>query len=146
MTRKYLLPKLFCLLLTIAACSPNPGPQKADKKANDHPSATSGDKVSMTIEPNPIRIFSSGKAMLTLTNRSTDSIKLGDRFWIESFNAKKWKPLNNLDSMSFNDIGYIIPPGQAKQLPINLRLGTFHYPPGRYRICKLVQFIPGEGS
>lgn len=144
MKRKSLILNLTWLLLTLAACRPNTGSNQEPKTAKGRQlSAGSDNKISMSINPNPIRISSGSKAMLTLTNNTSDSLKLGERFSIETFNGKEWKALKILDSVSVNDIGYIIPPGQAKELPINLSPKPFDYQPGRYRIGKLIQFMPG---
>lgn len=141
---KSLILNLTWLLLTLAACRPNAGSNQGPKAVKDRQLSPGPDnKVSMSINPNPIRISSGSKAMLTLTNNTSDSLKLGDPFSIEAFNGKEWKALDILDSVSFNDIGYFIPPGQAKELPINLRPKPFDYQPGRYRIGKLIQFMPG---
>lgn len=149
MKRKFSLLKITCLLLGIAACTPNvknnelaTGPVEKNKKAkNGQLSGALRDRVFMNVQPTQIKISTNNQARLIVTNSSKDSLLLGDLFYIEFYKEKSWNKLPVLEGISFNDIGYIIPPGQAKAIIINLRPKAFDYQPGRYRIRKPVQLM-----
>jgi hypothetical protein len=158
MIRQFILFSIIGLLLTGAACSPNKSTFKNNKEGEDshlkdsksinynrpNDSDSLKNKVTMIIEPATIKASLVGKTKIIITNHSADTLKVGERFLIEFYNGVTWKRLTIFDDNLFNDIAFSIPPGAAKELPINLQPKPNNYKTGKYRICPVVQVMPNN--
>jgi hypothetical protein len=156
MMKQVILLNILSLIVLITGCNPN-AIRKSTPEDDSHPknlksmnynlhndSDSLKNKVSMVIEPASTKSLLVGKAKLIIANHSADSLKVSEFFFLEFYNGTAWQRLSILDDILFNDIAYLIPPGQAKELPVNLQPKPINYKPGKYRICKVVQILPGN--
>lgn len=101
-------------------------------------------KVIMIVEPSNMKLSLMGKVKLAVKNNTSESLSLGQQFSIEFYNGKNWEMLPVTDHILFEDIAYVISPGETKELTINLKPKSFNYKSGRYRIYKNATLIPSK--
>lgn len=154
--KQVILLNIFSLIVLITGCNQN-AIKKSTPEGDSHPknltsmnsnlpndSDSLKNKVSMVIEPAITKPLLVGKAKLIITNHSADSVEVGEKFLLEFYNGTIWQRLSIFDDILFNDIAYLIAPGQVRELPVNLQPKPINYKPGKYRICKVVQILPGK--
>lgn len=129
---------ILTLIVITTGCNPNAETVKISKSEQT--------EIAMIIEPANIKPSLVGKAKLILTNRSADSVKVGESFFITFYNGTTWERVSNFDDMLFNDVAYLIPPGDVKELSINLQPKPFKYKAGKYKISKVVEILPGHAE
>ena len=71
---------------------------------------------------------------LIMTNNSNKEVMTGEHYYIEKQEERLWNTLPS--NMFFDDIGYLLQPGQSRTFEVSLLVSDYNYTPGEYRIKK----------
>lgn len=128
-----------CILFLCLGCNRTneKAPQSSKEISPNKADSTQENSVVLNLHPQVFSISQlKGKAILTISNNTSEPITTGESYSIEYLEDGKWKMLEVFKDLSFISIGYQISPGKTKEFKINFLAEQNNYREGEYRVVK----------